>query len=203
MKGAIAEAERSGAEVSVRYKPFMIDPGTKASGEDYTAYCRRRWGGDGWTYSLRDRGKQLGLKFGKWTYWPNTLNAHRVCAYLDQLDAGNVSLGVKEKEVRALDLMNKLYELTYERGANISVPEGAAAAVEELGFARACDVIAWLANGGGTQEVEVADNFAKREMDIQGVPFFVISGDDEGKQPVALSGAQSSSAICKAIRQVM
>lgn len=181
----------------------MIDPGTKANGEDYAAYCHRRWGGDGWTYSLRDRGMQLGLKFGKWKYWPNTKNAHRVCVFLDELDAGNVNLGEKDKEMRALDLIHKFYELTYERGANISVPEGAAAAIEELGFARASDVVAWLAHGGGVREVESADHFAKRDMDIQGVPFFVISSDDKGRKPVVLGGAQSSSTLTKAMKQVM
>ena len=33
--------------VRIRYFPFMIDPGTKADGEEYMAYNRRRWGGDG------------------------------------------------------------------------------------------------------------------------------------------------------------
>mmetsp|Transcript_17824 Transcript_17824/g.39078 ORF Transcript_17824/g.39078 Transcript_17824/m.39078 type:complete len:182 (-) Transcript_17824:44-589(-) len=179
----------------------MIDPGTKRDGEDYNAYCRRRWGGDGWTNSLRERGKSMGLKFGEWKYWPNTLNAHRLCAYLEEMDAANPALSEKEKEMRGLELVNKFYELTYERGVNISTPEGAALAMEELGFAKSSDVVPWLEGGGGQQEVAAADTYAKREMAIGGVPYFLVSSD-KGPQQVPLSGAQSSSAFEKAFQRV-
>ena len=33
--------------VSVEWRPFLIDAGTKVEGEDYAAYNARRWGGDG------------------------------------------------------------------------------------------------------------------------------------------------------------
>jgi hypothetical protein len=36
---------------------------TGNTGEDYLAYNERRWGGDGWTYSLRRKGKEYGLGF--------------------------------------------------------------------------------------------------------------------------------------------
>lgn len=60
----------------MNWKPFFIDPSTKAEGEDYKAYCRRRWGGDGWTNSLP--GKREGSKFQNWKVWPNTLLAVRL-----------------------------------------------------------------------------------------------------------------------------
>ena len=46
--------------------------------EDYAAYNRRRWGGDGWTQSLRRRGATVGTPFADWRVWPNTLRAHRL-----------------------------------------------------------------------------------------------------------------------------
>mmetsp|Transcript_6265 Transcript_6265/g.11402 ORF Transcript_6265/g.11402 Transcript_6265/m.11402 type:complete len:182 (+) Transcript_6265:213-758(+) len=179
----------------------MIDPNTNKSGEDYNAYCRRRWGGDGWTYSLRDRGKGMGLQFGGWSTWPNTMNAHRLCLFLDELDGANPDLSEKQKEGRHLALVDKFYDLTYEKGSNISTPEGAAQAVEELGYAKASDAVEWLQKGGGSREVASADMHAKREMDIHGVPFFVIGGDAGGR-PVGLSGAQDSRAFLKAFQQV-
>jgi len=179
----------------------MIDPRTKKDGEDYSAYCRRRWGGDGWTYSLRDRGKKMGLIFGSWTWWPNTFNAHRLCTYLEQLDAGNSALTQEQKEQRGLELVKKFYELTYERGANISTPEGAAIALDELGYAKASDAVQWLQKGGGQTEVAESDSFAKTDMDIHGVPYFVI-GEPGAKQPYGLSGAQSSSAFTQTFRKI-
>ena len=41
----------------------MIDPGTQENGEDYLAYNRRRWGSDGWTHSLRAKGRRVGAPF--------------------------------------------------------------------------------------------------------------------------------------------
>lgn len=178
----------------------MIDPATKKDGEEYLAYNLRRWGGDGWTHSLKDRGRQLGLPFARWTWWPNTLNSHRLCIYLDELDAAR-PMSNKEREDRALALVQKFYELTYERGCNISTPEGAAQAIEELGYAKAADATHWLAAGGGLDEVTSKDSYAKREMDIHGVPYFEISAPGCGR-PVALSGAQSSSAFSKTFAQL-
>ncbi len=58
--------------MEINWKPFFIDPSTKAGGEDYMAYCKRRWGGDGWTGSLP--GKREGRKFSNWRIWPNVLH---------------------------------------------------------------------------------------------------------------------------------
>lgn len=55
LKKAVAEFERSHFDASVRvtFHPYMIDKNTHPDGEDYLAYNRRRWGGDGWTSSLK------------------------------------------------------------------------------------------------------------------------------------------------------
>lgn len=174
----------------------MIDPNTQSKGEDYTAYNRRRWGGDGWTYSLRERGQSMGLPFADWKTWPNTMNAHRLCVFLEQLDSKPGSkLSEKEKAERGVKLVNKFYDLTYERGMNISTSEGAAAALEELGYATKAQALEYLGAGGGEQDVVQADKYAKRDLDIHGVPFFVISKEGSDAPPVALSGAQSSGAF--------
>lgn len=123
-----------------------------------------------------------------------------LCTFLEQLDAANPNLTAKQKEQRGLALVNKFYELTYEEGGNISTPEGAARALEELGFATAAEAVDWLKRGGGQKEVVAADTYAKRDMDIDGVPFFVVSGS-ESKRPIALNGAQDSRAFMRAFSQ--
>eukprot|EP00747_Dinoflagellata_sp_TGD_P053770 gnl/TRDRNA2_/TRDRNA2_148652_c1_seq1.p2 gnl/TRDRNA2_/TRDRNA2_148652_c1~~gnl/TRDRNA2_/TRDRNA2_148652_c1_seq1.p2 ORF type:complete len:181 (-),score=39.11 gnl/TRDRNA2_/TRDRNA2_148652_c1_seq1:182-724(-) len=179
----------------------MIDPMTQQDGEDYMDYNRRRWGSDGWTYSLKERGKQLGLPFKGWKTWPNTFNAHRLCAYLEEIDALRDDLSDKQKEERRLTLMDKYFELTYERGVNISPMDGAAQALSELGFAETAEAIAWLEGGGGLDEVRRADTFAKTQMDISGVPFFVIRDAESAQKPVALNGAQSSAVFLDAFKR--
>lgn len=196
------KAEDSGVDIVVNYRPYMIDPNTQRKGEDYEAYNRRRWGGDGWTDALRERGKDMGLEFANWKKWPNTMNAHRLCVFLEQLDSKPSSkLNEKEKAERLVALVNKFYDLTYERGMNISTPEGAAVAWVELGYGTEAQVLEYLRAGGGEQEVTDADTYAKRDLDIHGVPFFVISKDSSDDPPIALSGAQGSQAFTNAFKQ--
>jgi len=168
----------------------MIDPRTDKAGEKKEAYCRRRWGGSGWAPEFR-----------QWDWWPNTLNAHRLCVYLDDLDAARTDLSEREKDQRALALVKKFYELTYDSGANISTPAGAARALEELGFAKASDAVQWLERGGGRDKVVAGDTYAKTEMDINGVPHFVVS-DLNGGRGQTLHGAQKPAAFLAAFQQV-
>lgn len=203
MKEAVGKAAEGGTHVAVRYRPYMIDPNTMKKGEDYAAYNQRRWGGDGWTDPLRARGKDVGITFESWSTWPNTFNAHRLCLFLEQKDKRSKPPFTDEEMLkRAVELVNKYYELTYERGANISTPEGAALALEELGFATKKEAIQWLQLGGGESEVMQADSYAKRDLDVRGVPFFVISREDATDEPVSLRGAQHYSAFLDAFQQL-
>ncbi|CAL1174255.1 unnamed protein product [Cladocopium goreaui] len=119
IKQLIQQVQKEGVDVTVRYRPFMIDPRTKETGEDKQDYCRRRGWGGGW--------KPGPLK--QWKWWPNTANAHRLCFYLDEMDSKTPGMSQKERDERAHSLMRKYYELTYDRDCNISTPEGAAQAV--------------------------------------------------------------------------
>lgn len=180
----------NGAEVDIQFKPYMIDIGTAQAGEDKEGYCKRRWGGSGWA-----------PEFTKWDWWPNTFNAHRICVYLDEIDAARTDLTERQRSERGRDLVKKLFELTYERGENISPPKGAARAIEELGYGKADDAVRWLEQGGGWDEVVKADAGAKREDGVRGVPHFIIS-DSGGSSTVVLHGAQQSDAFLAAFKQV-
>lgn len=63
---------------SVEWRPFQIDPGTKASDETVSEYCRRRWGGAGWTDHLKQEGRKDNAKFNDWQWWPSTLKARQL-----------------------------------------------------------------------------------------------------------------------------
>eukprot|EP01062_Namystynia_karyoxenos_P042431 TRINITY_DN31021_c2_g1_i1.p2 TRINITY_DN31021_c2_g1~~TRINITY_DN31021_c2_g1_i1.p2 ORF type:complete len:188 (+),score=62.88 TRINITY_DN31021_c2_g1_i1:213-776(+) len=181
----------------------MIDPGTAQDGEDYHAYNRRRWGGDGWTQSLRQRGKEVGCPFRGWRWWPNTMNAHSLCVLLEQQDAADPSLSEADKERRGLELMDKLYELNYERGENVSTVEGCLIAARELGFPDAGRAEGALQGGEAREEVARRDRLAKAQRRISGVPYFLISVPGGAARPLALSGAQSASALRAALEQAL
>ena len=103
LEGAI---QQFGSRVDVIWKPFIIDPGTAPNGEDYQAYNERRWGSDGWTSSLRRKGREVGARFDNWVTWPNTLQCHRLMRW-----AGPEKHGAL-KEI--------LFRKCYEQGANVS-----------------------------------------------------------------------------------
>eukprot|EP01105_Mastigella_eilhardi_P006642 TRINITY_DN18184_c0_g1_i1.p1 TRINITY_DN18184_c0_g1~~TRINITY_DN18184_c0_g1_i1.p1 ORF type:complete len:165 (-),score=45.68 TRINITY_DN18184_c0_g1_i1:237-731(-) len=151
----------------------MIDPGTKRNGEEYMAYNRRRWGGDGWTYSLRKEGQKSGANFANWKWWPNTFHAHRLCRYA-------INYG-KEDEV-----MSTLFRYLYEEGKNISDIDVLAAAGDECGLPDAHKI---LISNDFIEEVETLDTKAKRRG-VDGVPFFDIH-NEQGEHE-RCSGAQSS-----------
>lgn len=111
----------------------MIDPRTKAEGEEYMAYNRRRWGSDGWTRSMRAMGKKEGAPYAKWVWWPNTTHAGRLLLFAEQHDLGDKVAGV-------------LYRMCYEEGENVSLRETVARAAEEAGVP------------GGAEHIRDSDN---------------------------------------------
>ena len=147
-------------EIKVELHPYMIDPNTKKAGEEYLAYNKRRWGGDGWTYSLKQAGKAVGCNFANWKTWPNTFLAHCLINYVQKLN-----------KVEIVDqILAEIFELCYEKGENVSdiiVLEGLA---QKYGADEG-----WKGKEVQKRVVE-ADGYAKNEMDIHGVPYFVING---------------------------
>ena len=76
MKNLDAAIEKFGEErVEVSCLPYIIDPGTAAGGEEYLAYNKRRWGSDGWTYSLKAQGRKVGAPFQDWKWWAKYLKS--------------------------------------------------------------------------------------------------------------------------------
>jgi predicted DsbA family dithiol-disulfide isomerase len=109
--------------VEVEWKAFAIDPGTDPRGEAVEAYCRRRWGGSGWTQQLRREGRASGASFGDWRYWPSSLKAHQLVQYGKRFHSGggggaHHSSGISHR-VKAV-----LFEALYESGQNPSTVEG-------------------------------------------------------------------------------
>mmetsp|Transcript_27312 Transcript_27312/g.80340 ORF Transcript_27312/g.80340 Transcript_27312/m.80340 type:complete len:172 (-) Transcript_27312:378-893(-) len=156
----------------------MIDPRTKPEGEEYAAYCRRRWGGDGWTGSLRTAGRTCGANFAQWLWWPNTLHANRLVMF-----AGRYGLSAACKDA--------LFRLTYEEGANTSLREVVASAADEVGVPGGLE---FVMGDGGIDELR-GELRAARDGAVNAVPFYSINGGVH-----VLKGAQPTTTWTRMLR---
>lgn len=153
------------------YKPYIIDLGTKAEGEEYLAYNKRRWGGDGWTYSMKSSSKKDNCHFANWVWWANTQLAHQLLLYSEN--------DKKQREVSSV-----LFRMSYEDGENISIPETILKAAKEIGIDE--DFKEYLGSKQAYNDVKVKDRAAK-QRGVSGVPYFIMS---RGSKKHELSGAQ-------------
>jgi len=144
-------------QIKVQWHPYMIDPNTKKSGEEYLAYNKRRWGSDGWTYSLRQAGKKVGCSFADWKTWPNTFWAHCLINYAGGFD-------------KADEVVDEIFDFCYEKGENVSELE----VLEKIAEKFKVDE-GWKGKEVQKRVIE-GDAYAKEEMDIHGVPYFVMKG---------------------------
>ena len=185
MKNLDAAVDKFGKErVEVTWLPYIIDPGTAAGGEEYLAYNKRRWGSDGWTYSLKEQGRRVGAPFENWKWWPNTLKAHCL-VHLAQ------TKGIASATVKAA-----LFEALYEQGANLSSPKVLSQIAQKLGLSEV-EVMEYLESGKGEQEVLQLVR-AGQDVVQGGVPFFIVRG---AGQPLGFSGAQPSEQLVKILEK--
>mmetsp|Transcript_37603 Transcript_37603/g.77251 ORF Transcript_37603/g.77251 Transcript_37603/m.77251 type:complete len:154 (-) Transcript_37603:21-482(-) len=150
------------------------------------AYNRRRWGSDGWTYSLP--GKRDGSKFRNWKVWPNTLHASRLIHLAGE--RGGWELQHKAKGL--------VFELIYERGENASDLKVLVNAAKELGLEGA---EGYLTSGEGVSEVKREAKEASR-AGIGGVPFFVVYQAGDSADPITFSGAQPVKTFLQCLKQL-
>ena len=148
-----------------------------------------RWGGDGWTYSLRREGQRVGLEFKNWKTWPNSLHGHCL-VHLAEKQKGLHGQG-KAKDV--------LFRMIYEDGMNISDVATLIQAAKEISLQGAEEYL------NSTDDIDLIwseDRRAKSEMGISGVPCFVISNSGDKKETVPLSGAQGTEQFLAAFHHV-
>ncbi|KAH8073945.1 DSBA-like thioredoxin domain containing protein [Aureococcus anophagefferens] len=151
------------------------------SGEDYKAYNRRRWGGDGWTRSLRAKGRAVGAPFANWQTWPHTMRAHQLMMFAPH-----------EKEH---ELKERLFEAVYERGENISDLETLCRIAGDAGL----DTAGFRAVADTRRRAARSRAQAARRP---GRAFFIVHGAED-KQPIGFSGAVDPDEFEKILHQVL
>ncbi|MFG1949702.1 DsbA family protein [Micromonospora sp. NPDC048830] len=173
-------------EVTVRYRPFQLDPSPVPAPQPLVEGMAAKFGG-------RERAEQmfahvtrvaadsgLRLDFDR-AVMANTFDAHRLVRYATERGP-------------AAETVDALYKAHFTDGVNVGSREALARIAAEVGLDEA-EARAYLDSAEGVLEV-AADLAAAREIGITSVPTFVLAGK------YAVAGAQEPETLLAALAEV-
>ncbi len=184
-------AERPGLAVQANWLPYFLNPATPASGEPYRPFLEAKFGGptavDRFLADVREAASgEVSFDFERIVLRPNTLRAHRLC-YRAQ------ATGFRAERVDAL--VEAIFVAHFQQGRDIGDIETLADIAAACGDKRDA-VVEYLSSPGDEQAVRKMASQVQKQG-VNGVPFFIID------RRIAVSGAQKSTAIGAALRQVL
>jgi predicted DsbA family dithiol-disulfide isomerase len=188
-KRRLEAALRDGASSPrIRWHPFQLNPQIPAGGVDRRSYLEEKFGGPERAREIYARveeaGREAGIAFNfeRIERQPNTLDAHRLMAWAQVVDAG-----------RADALMEQLFAAYFLEGADIGAVDELVRLAVQAGYDES-GARAHLQTDAGRDEIAAADERSKA-MGIGGVPFFIFN------RRLAVSGAQPPDVLRDAIAQ--
>ena len=173
--------------VEVRFHPYFLNPWVPREGMTRDEYLTTKFGSPEKYKGIAGRVAQAAASEGltyavdKMQRQPNTLDAHRLILWAE-------SIG------HAAQMKQKLMDMYFTEGADLSDPDVLIAAATEVGLDPE-KTRALLNSDTDVERVESAANSAK-DAGIDGVPTFILGG------VAAVSGAQSPEVLANAIEQV-
>lgn len=176
-------------DVTVRWRPYQLDPTIPEGGTDRRAYMLAKFGDEGRIRQVHQRLEGLGadegidFRFDDIKVAANTLDAHRLIRWAGAAD------GPTQNEV-----VRRLFALNFEQGGNIGDHAALSAVAGEAGMD--VSVIASLLPTDADKDAVRAEIATASRMGVTGVPCFLF----EGKYAVV--GAQEADALADAIRQI-
>ncbi len=189
LEAALAQRTDVDAQrVQVRWLAFQLNPDIPAGGVDRRSYLEQKFGGPERAQQIYARikaaGDEVGIPFDfeRIVRQPNTVDAHRLTAWAQDLDLD-----------AADGLVERLFRAYFVDGINIGDIDALAALAGDAGF-DATAAHAWLASDAGRTAIEAEERRA-RALGVTGVPFFVFN------QRLAVSGAQPPEVLLEAIEQ--
>ena len=172
----------------VRWHAFQLNPDIPAGGVDRRSYLEQKFGGPERAKQIYARikaaGEEVGIAFDfdRIVRQPNTVDAHRLIAWAQDLD------------LNASDaLVERLFRAYFIEGVDIGDIDALARLAGDAGF-DATAARAWLASDAGRAAIQAEEQRA-RALGVTGVPFFVFN------QRLAVSGAQPSEVLLAAMEQ--
>jgi len=154
----------------------MIDPATQPDGEPYLAYNRRRWGGDGWTGSMKRMGRKEGAPYANWVTWPNTTHCGRLMLLAEQHGLAD-------------EVVGRLYRACYEEGENVSLRDTVARIATEAGVPDGAEYV--RSDAGLLELSQRLRNSVANGKRVSAAPTFSIR---VGQAATSFSGAQDAEA---------
>lgn len=175
---------RPEAGVTVRWRPYQLDPTIPAGGVDRREYLEAKFGGTAQAGEIYDRVRAAGAEegiafaFERIARTPNTINSHRLIRW-----AGTA--GCQDAVVE------RLFRSYFLEGGDIESP------APLVGIARDCgmdaDLVAELLAGDADVELVNREIVTARKIGVTGVPCFVFS------DRFGVMGAQPPEALADAI----
>ena len=177
LEAALARRASSDAPVQVRWLAFQLNPDIPACGVDRRSYLEQKFGGPERAQQIYARikaaGDEVGIAFDfeRIVRQPNTVNAHRLIAWAQDVDMNKSDA-----------LVERLFRAYFIEGTDIGDIDALARLAGDAGF-DANAARAWLASDAGRAAIQAEEHRA-RALGVTGVPFFVFN------QRLAVSGAQ-------------
>jgi predicted DsbA family dithiol-disulfide isomerase len=158
---------RGSEGITLRWRPFQLDPSIPEGGVDRKAYMQKKFGSDpdrarAVGNSIREYGEQLGIAFNfeKIEKSPNTIDSHRLIRWAGTAGCQN-------------EMVDILFRRYFTDAEDIGRREVLIDAAAEAGMDT--DIVADLLTRGADRELIQREDAMAREMGIQGVPSFVIN----------------------------
>jgi predicted DsbA family dithiol-disulfide isomerase len=185
LEGALALIDD--IEVSVRYRPFFLNPWIPREGIDRDKYLEAKFGSvaayKGIASNVAQAAASEGLQYNSQAIarQPNTIDCHRLIWWAEQR---GVSAAMKQR----------LMDLYFKEGADLTDTEVLVKAAADCGL----DPDAVRERLAGDDDVEMISQAAQGAANagVSGVPTFILGGK------YAVSGAQPAEQLASAIREV-
>lgn len=184
--------EQPQCAVTVRWRPFFLNPDTPEVGEPYRPFLEQKFGGPEKLAAIWQQvsaaGRTAGIEFAfeKIELRANTLNAHRLIHHVQRAETGQQAVS---------DLIEALFAAQFLHGRHIGDRAVLAAIAAECGMDGAA-VKRYLDSDEDVEAVRAAAAEAPR-LNVSGVPFFIFN------QRLAASGAHPPEEMLKAMRQAL
>ncbi len=188
LEAALARRASDEAPARIRWLAFQLNPDIPAGGVDRRSYLETKFGGPERAKQIYARikaaGDEVGIPFDfeRIVRQPNTVDAHRLTAWAQDLDP-----------IAADALVEGLFRAYFIDGVDIGDIDSLARLAGDAGFDSAA-ARSMLVSDAGRAAIETEER-RSRELGVTGVPFFVFN------QRLAVSGAQPPEVLLDAIEQ--
>lgn len=174
-------------DVSVRWRPFFLNPWIPREGIDRDKYLETKFGSvaayKGIASQVKEAAAAEGLQYNsdRIGRQPNTTDCHRLIYWAERIGTSGA-------------MKQRLMDLYFKEGADLTDTETLVRAAAECGFDP--DVVRLRLEGDEDVEMIAQAAQAAAHAGVSGVPTFIFGGK------YAVSGAQPADQLASAIRQV-